>query len=143
MESKSEYNEDKMVEALHLANEANDFEAKGDLQQSLDTYKKCIALFETQLQNKPSNLSKLTPHKSDVFQAFLNDWRIKVQSLNNRIAQSKMEEKENIQNENVSKPVIQTDNEQANIQTADEEISDGFVLLKEEIVSGVYYSETC
>ena len=27
-----------------------------------------------------------------MFQAFLNDWKIKVQSLNNRISQSKIEE---------------------------------------------------
>ena len=49
MDSKSEYDEQKMVEALHIANEANDFEDKGDLQSSLDTYKKCIAIFEVQL----------------------------------------------------------------------------------------------
>lgn len=65
----------KIIDALEIANEANIAEAQGDKKLSKAYYDKAITSLEKILQEETN------PNINDIFQAFLKDWKSKSKQL--------------------------------------------------------------
>ena len=113
------YSEDKVVESIQISSQANELEGKGEIKQCIETYAKAIQLLETQLKFKLGE-NGLTHHKYDVFNAFLTEWKSKHKSLEVSIKKQSGDE-----------------------AWEDLSMDDQYLLIKEEILSGHYYSDTC
>ena len=64
--------DDKFIEALNLASQANTHQASNDLQKAFDLYNQAITMFE---QNIAPLLKQIAQQRNDIFYAIFKDWK--------------------------------------------------------------------